>query len=410
MNEAPLNYLQRYILRRLQEKKGASTMFNLAKLFRLKKGIDLKRLADSLAEAGRAHQALLSVIHRGDDGEFLQMQYLDDDEIEVEVVKVHEANFLARRASYVKVFDTFDEGLVDAIIFDCGENAYLLSNIHHLVCDGYSFPIILQDAKRAWDGEELGEDAYYSTLVRREARAQLPVAAAARTLIRDVQSSRDFVVLPRPDMSRRSKFGSMEFALDIPANFDAFLEDLHATRTHFFLAATALALSKVSGSNDVDIDWVFHGRLTKEELKTVGAFMVDLPFPLVDIKGKSPEEVIFDAKHWMFFGIKNAHAIVGDEEELDGSRRLTFVYQDEWGELMSPGPVRPDGPFSWMIEETLELKPPAADPENPFNVEIIEHTGGRTCLYIEYDAGSYSSDVVKRYREAFGESCRWLMS
>lgn len=407
MNEAPLNYLQRYIVKQLEAHPGSS-MFNLARLFRLRKGIDLDRLADALAQAGRAHQALLSVLHRFPDGEILQMQGLEDDDIEVEVVSVHEANFLARRASYVKIFKTFDEGLVDAIIFKCGEHAYLLSNIHHLVCDGYSFPLILNDAHKVWNGESLTQDKYYEILDRREARSQLPVAAAARQMMKEILRSRKFATLPRYDLSRDSGYGVKEFPLTVPEGFGAYLESMRASRHHFFLACAALALGRLSGRDDVEIDWVFHGRLTKDELATVGPFMVDLPFPLMEIGEKTPEQVMFATKHWTFFGIKNAHAIRDtDDDPLEG-RRLTFIFQDEWGELMTPGPVDPDGPFGWMIEESIALRAPQIQAENPFNVEIIERRGMDT-LVLEYDTGRYTEDTVCRYAQCYVDAMKWMM-
>ena len=407
MNEAPLNYLQRYVLKR-QEAHPGTSMFNLAKMFRLKKGIDLEKLADCLAKAGRSHQALLSVLHRYPDGEVLQLQGVDEDELQVEVVRVPERNLLARRAAYVKIFEPFDEGLVDAIIFDCGENAYLLSNIHHLVCDGYSFPLILNDAHRVWNGEELEQDRYYEILAKREARTKMPVAVAARQLLVETLKSRNFTTLPRFDLNGRSGYGSREFVLDLPEGFDAKLESWHATRHHFFLATTALALSRLTKANDVEVDWVFHGRLTKDELRTVGAFMVDLPFVLSEIDGKTPADVIFQTKQSTFFGIKNVHAIKDCEDDPLGGERLTFVYQDQWGELMTPGPVDPNGPFAWMIDETIPIRPPQMAAENPFNVEIMEHKGA-TRLFIEYDTGRYADDTVARYAEHFKDTMHWLL-
>lgn len=408
MEVAPLNYLQRYILKRQEERPGTA-MFNLAKMFRLRKGIDVPRLAEALVKGARAHQALKTVLHRYPDGEILQLLGLDDDEIQVEVVKVSERNLLARRDSYVKTFDLYDEGLLDAIIFDCGENAYLLSNIHHLVCDGYSFPVILEDARRAWNGEEIVPDAYFDTLARRAARSQLPVAIAARKYMLELVRSRQFVQLPFADRNGAPDYGSREYTIALPEGLAAFMAANRVTRHHFFLACAVLALARLTGGNDIFVDWVFHGRLTRDELRTVGAFMVDLPLIMTDIATLSPEEVLFAVKHFTFMGIKNAYAIKdGGDDELGGCERLTFIYQDEWGELMSPGPVREDGPFAWMIDETIPLRPTTIAAENPFNVEIMEHVD-RTSLFLEYDAGRYSPALVDRYAAAFRECVSWLV-
>ena len=406
--EAPLNYLQRYVLRRIGERPG-TMMFNLAKMFRLRRGIDLSRLAEALATSARSHLALKSVLHRDPDGGVVQLCGLDDDEIQVEIVRVSERNLLARRDSYVKPFDLYDEGLLDAIIFDCGENSYLLSNIHHLVCDGYSFPIILEDAHRVWNGETLEPDRYYEILARRAARSQMPVAVAARKFMLELVRSRSFVQLPVPDRHAASAYGAREFPIGIPDGFDARLASARVTRHHFFLSAAVLALARLTGCGDVFIDWVFHGRVTKEELRTVGAFMVDLPMVMSDVGTLTPDEILYAAKHFTFTGIKNAHAIKeGDDDELCGCERLTFIYQDQWSELMSPGLVRPNGPFAWMIEETIPLRPTAIAAENPFNVEIMERAD-RTVLFLEYDAGRYSPELVAAYADCFHSSIATLL-
>ena len=407
MNEAPLNYLQRYILHQQQVRPGA-TMFNLAKLFRLKKGLDIEKFAECLAKAGRAHQALLSMIHRYPDGAIMQRQYLDDDDIQVEIVKVHEGNFLQRRQSYVKIFNTFDEGLVDAIIFKCDDNAYLLSNIHHLVCDGYSFPLILSDAKRAWDGENLEQDRYYEVLARRQARGQSAVAVAARQLVHATLRSCDFMTLPRYDLSGNPGYGSQMKKLSLPEGLDARLERMRVTRHHFFLAATAKALSLLTDASDIEVDWVFHGRLSKEEMRTVGAFMVDLPFACVGLAEMSADDLMQEVKGLTFFGIKNVYAVTDSENDPRGGERLTFVYQSEWSELVAPGPIDPEGPFAWMFEEVLPLAAPRLAAENPFNVEILERRDG-TYLFLEYDTGRYRSETVSRYAACYQSAVEWLL-
>lgn len=409
MNEASLTYLQRYVLNR-QEKYLATTMFNLAKMYKLRRGIDLEKLANSLAMAGRSHQALLSTLHKFPNGEVLQRQELDEEDIQVEIVKVPERNLLARRASYVKIFDLLDDGLVDAVIFDCGVNSYLLSNIHHLVCDGYSFPLILDDAHRVWNGEEIVQDNYYEILHLRNGHMNTPMALATRNFIKELLRSKHFTsILPR-DCFREAGCGTYEVELSIPEDFDKFLALRRATRHHVFLAASALALARMTDSEDVLIDWVFHGRISKDELRTVGAFMVDLPLIFEGISTLTASDIITNVKQSTFRGIKNTRSISSiDDMNPNGDERLTFIYQDRWGELMTPGIVDPEGPFAWMIEETISLRQNLNMAENPMNVEIMEHKDS-TKLFLEYDSGRYREETIRRYADEFQRALTWLVN
>ena len=408
--EARLNYLQSYVLQRTGAD-ASSQMFNLAKLFRLRQGIDLEKLSSALVTAGEAHGALRTVLRRDASGEFVQRQERPAGSVRCPIVKMAEADLLANRSSLVKSFKINGGVLFEATIFDCGDGrAYLLSNFHHLICDGYSFPLILADAHRAWDGATLEPDAYYDVLSQREERAVRPVAVAARNFMRETLKANDFTTLPPADFRGEPGYGAIEIPIPLPPAFDAVLAATRATRHHLFLAASALALRKITGASDVLLDWVFHGRVSKDELKTVGAFMVDLPLMFDGTEDLTASDVIALVKRATFNGIKGVSTF-RDVTDCNptGQDRLTFIYQDEWGELMSPGPVREDGPYAWMIEETIPLAAPRAATENPFNVEIMEHRDA-TRLFIEYDTGRYSEATVRRYANLFRESLDWLLA
>ena len=407
--EARLNYLQSYVVSRIASD-SSSQMFNLAKLFRLRRGIDLGRLSSALTAAGEAHGALRTVIRRDAVGEFVQRQELSAGSVRCPVVKASESDLMAGRTELVKDFSLDGKALFEAKIFDCGDGrAYLLSNFHHLICDGYSFPLILADAHRAWNAETLEPDAYYEILSRRETRAANPVAVASRNYMREILKERDFTTLPAADFHGEPGYGSIEIPIPLPPAFDDVLARCRATRHHLFLAAAALALKKITGASDVLLDWVFHGRVSKDELKTVGAFMVDLPLVFDGTDDMTAAEIIALVKRATFNGIKNVNAIQNVTDcNPTGQDRLTFIYQDEWGELMSPGPVREDGPYAWMIEETIPLSAPHAATENPFNVEIMEHRDA-TRLFVEYDTGRYSKATARRYAELFLDSLSQLL-
>ena len=406
--EFRLSYLQSYVLSRMEETGDASQMFNLAKLFRLRKGVDLQRLSTALVTSGRSHGALRTVLAYDADGEIIQRQNLPSGAVRCPIVKMSEGELLAKKPSLVRAFDLFKGPLFEATIFDCGERAYLLSNFHHLICDGYSFLRILDDAHKVWDGETLAADDYYGVLKRRAERAAQSMAVAGRNFMREVLKGGTFVTLPKQDVCGKPGYGSLELPLDLPSGFEEFLSAHRVTRHHVFLAAAALALRRITDNGDVLIDWVFHGRVSKDELRTAGAFMVDLPLVFDGVDEMTASDVLAHVKRATFNGIKGVN-VFRDVTDCNptGQERLTFIYQDEWGELMSPGPVREDGPYAWMIEETIPLQAHSAATENPFNVEIMEHCDS-TRLFIEYDTGRYSETTVRCYMECFSDSLNWL--
>lgn len=398
--EAPLNYLQTYVLSRIAESPD-SQMFNLAKLFRLRRGIDLERLAAALVASGRAHEALMSVLVMGADGKPMQRLTLTPADVTCPVVKADETELLAHRDEIVRTFKVFGDRLFDAKIFDCGERAYLLSNFHHLICDGYSFPLMLDGARKIYEGGTLESDAYYEMLRKRQERSEGEVAAATRTVLRETLSDPSYVTLPTDDFHGEAGYGLYEMPLTLAPTLETFLTEKRLTRHHVFLAATVLTLAKMTGAENVLIDWVFHGRVSKDELKTVGAFMVDLPLTVEGVSDLTISDILSRVKQSTFRGIKEV-SVFRTLEDLnpDGRDRLTFNYQDEWGELVTSGPVSADGPYGWMIEETMVLSAPLARVENPFNVDIIcRH--GKCTLALEYDPGRYAESTVRRFADLY---------
>ena len=407
--EAPLNYLQSYVLSRLHDGGDVSHMFNLVKLFRLRKGLDLQRLSAALCESARSHAAIMSVLRRDVDGEIVQRQEVTPEAVCCPVVKGDEKELLERRGSLVSDFRCFGKPMFNAVIYDCGERSYLLSDFHHFICDGYSFPLILEGARKVYEGGTLEKDGYYEVLAKRRDRAASAMATAARAYLRQTLAEGDFTRLPEPDVNGAPAYGTYEVALEIPKNFEQFLAERRVTRHHVFLAATALALHRLAGGDSILIDWVFHGRVSKDELKTVGAFMVDLPLVIENMSEMTAGDVLSRVKQATFNGIKGVAGIRSAEDvNPDGRDRLTFNYQDEWGELMTSGPVREDGPYAWMIEETYEVTAPMSRSENPFNVEIMEHREA-TRLALEYDAGRYSHACVSRFANLYKEEFSRLL-
>lgn len=403
------NYLQRYVLSRMR-KSPNSPMFNLVKLFRLRKGVDLPRLSAALVASAQTHAALRSVLKRDADGKIVQSLDLPPEAITCPIVSADAAELLARKGSLVTNFSAFDQKLFNACIYDCGDVAYLLSDFHHLICDGYSFPLILNGARTIYEGGTLEPDAYYGVLAKRAEKSNTALAKATRAFLREQLKDGKFTTLPQDDFAAKSGVGIFETPLILPAGFESFLTQRRVTRHHVFLAATILALARLTRSNDVLIDWVFHGRISKDELKTVGSFMIDLPLVVEDLRELTPADVLSRVKTATFNGIKSVGAFRTVEDvNPNGRDRLTFNYQNEWGELTSSGLVREDGPYGWMIAETLPIVPPLACPENPFNVDIMEHRDAAR-LALEYDAGRYSTATMQRYAELFVESLRALVS
>ena len=132
-----------------------TTVYNLPFLFKLSPKIDLLKLKSAIEAVIEAHKYLKVRLFMDKDGEIKQRRN-DDEKFEVNIINGMNENEL------VKPFNLFGERLARFAIYRTHKGSHLFIDIHHLIADGTSYEIILNDIERAYKGEKIEPEEYTS--------------------------------------------------------------------------------------------------------------------------------------------------------------------------------------------------------------------------------------------------------
>ena len=180
------------------------------------------------------------------------------------------------KQDFVKPFDLSTGPLYRFEIVVTEKQTYLLMDVHHLVFDGGSSDIFLQQLCSILNGETIeDEDQNYAAYVTAEKAAEGGADyQVAADFFKQRLSMVEAATEVRPDLPNPSKgtIGKAVAALDIEA-INAFCRHSNMTPAHLILAAINYSLSRFANSEQVCITTVSSGRSNLHIRNTVGMFV-----------------------------------------------------------------------------------------------------------------------------------------
>ncbi|PSL55729.1 non-ribosomal peptide synthase protein (TIGR01720 family)/amino acid adenylation domain-containing protein [Saccharothrix carnea] len=273
VGEVPLTPIQHWFL---HSGRRSPHHFNQSQLVELDPAVDVAALRRALGVLVAHHDAL-RLRFTSVDGAWRQH---NDDVREVDVLTVVDGvDELEEVADEVHAsFDLSTGPLVRAVLFQ-GDQPLLLLVAHHLVVDGVSWRILLDDLETAYRGEDLGA----KTTSYQEWSRRLEAHVHSGALDDEVEHwTRSFPPFPKPGGAPEAV--TVELSEE---DTDALLRGAPAAyRTRIndvLLAALAWALSRWTGSSRVAVDLEGHGRedvLDVDLSRTVGWFTTVFPVTL----------------------------------------------------------------------------------------------------------------------------------
>ena len=252
-----------------------STIYNIPYLLKLDKKVDLDKLAEAIDSTVAAHPYLKTRLFMSDEGEVLQKR---DDALIYKTQIINGMN----RETLVRPYMLFNEQLFRFEIYRTCDGNYLFLDIHHIVADGTSLGIILNDINRAYSGEKLEVEEYTSydlALDNRDALASDAYKNAEnyyKSVFENAGGSINFY----PDKSGAAPTAEMyhretsEFSVQ---DVKAFCKKHGITENVFFISAFGITLGKYNFRKDAVFTTIYHGRNDSRLSDTVGMLVKTLP-------------------------------------------------------------------------------------------------------------------------------------
>ena len=356
--------------------------YNNPKSVLIPAGVLPEEVAAAVKKMLECHPALFSHFEERD-GRGIQV-YADRLAADVKVVKVNDDGTEAARQAFIRPFDIGQGPLFRAEVLSAPSRTELLLDFHHLVYDGASLNILMNEICSAIEGTEPTPEprpyaefaeaqqtstsehkAYYDKLLGSGITStQLPADLGGENGIH--KECTQFVSVPDV-MSKAKALGTAPSAL--------------------FMAAAFYTLSRFTNSKELCMTTISNGRLNPLSEGVVGMFVNTLPL-VCRIEDMNVSEFIHGIrsmfqetrKHeeYSFAAISNDYGLV---------QQIRFTYQ--YGTL---------GNTYHIQGEEVKAEPMRVNsPTLPLTI-IIHNIGGKPAIVINYDSAKYSSGLVSRFR------------
>ncbi|MEE1159601.1 MAG: amino acid adenylation domain-containing protein, partial [Atopobiaceae bacterium] len=253
-----------------------STIYNIPYLLRIGSGIDLERLSQAISTAIAAHPCLDVRLTLDEDGEVRQRLAR---EVEPFVPSVVEG---LDKAALVRPFDLLGGRLFRVEIHRAADGTYLFIDAHHIVADGTSLSVLLDDINRAYAGETPEPETYGLLDVAladqklRESEAYDKAEAFYREHFTGCMPTTDLAHDHEQKPARCASVFRASKAVS-PAALEARCKELGVTPNAFFVGAFGAVLARYHFQREATFATIYHGRNEAKLARAVGMFVKTLP-------------------------------------------------------------------------------------------------------------------------------------
>ena len=269
--------------------------YQLPFLFRLSPDTDARRLARALEATVAAHEVLSCRILP--DKQYTAVMVRAEDDFRAEIETISEDALAVRMKAHAS-FDFERAPLYRARLYRTEKALYLYVNFHHIIFDGASLTVFMEDLERAFQGEALVPEKYSQfdlALDERTARDS-DAYREARAYYDSVFSGVDVNSLPDADFpggepedqhAQRIMLGA-----DMARRVQAWCGERKVTENAFFTFAFAYTLAKVAGRDEALFCSIFNGRTDPRTFRMLGMLVKTFPFYMTFKGQDAPSEAV----------------------------------------------------------------------------------------------------------------------
>ena len=370
-------------------KNPGTTLYNIPTKIGFPKDTDAAALIDAVKALVKAHPQMTVHFGNGEEG---IVQTVDlEQAVEIPVKQMSEDELAQYKHDFVKPFDLATGPLYRFEIVTTEKQTYLLMDVHHLIFDGGSVDIFLQQLCSVLNGLSVEEeDQSYAGYVSAEQAAEGGADyQAAKDFFKERLAVVEAATEVRPDLPNPNKgtIGKAISTLDIKT-IDAFCRNNNITPAHLILSAIYYSLSRFANSEQVCITTVSNGRSNLLIRNTVGMFVNTLALGAT-IGKQSVKEFLLEVSENFDETLRHENypfAQIAADYGL--TAEIQFVYQlGVISQYVCKGtPLELEG---------LELKVP----KFPITF-FIRDIDGQASVCVEYDNGKYSARLMQSLADA----------
>jgi len=358
-----------------------TVIYNVPLLVKLPEGVELKRFKEAVEAAIKAHPYMNAVIFADEKGDFRAAR---NDDLPAEVT-VEERDSLPE--DLLKPFDLAGGRLYRAKIFVTGEGTFFFLECHHIIYDGGSEAVLLDDIREAYEGNRIEKEGYtgFEFALDEEKQRGTERLSKAKDYFTSLISEADHDMLPERDVDSDTEVAG-RLVLETSLSSDA-VEDFcrrnNVTENAFFNAAFACVLARFAGKEEALYTTVYNGRNDSRLARAVCMLVKTFPVYATTQADRKIGEFVSSMGQQLMDSMSNdIYSFAEMAEDLEATADIMFVYQGRDEGLSLDG-------------ERCENRSLALDTAKaPIHIDVFEE-GSKVILDSEYRSDLYSEAMIK---------------
>ena len=384
LKNAPLSYAQMGVYVDCM-KQPASTVYNIPSITRFPKSTDVQLLVKSVETIIKAHPQF-NVHFDSENGEIVQI--VDKTQsVVIAQSKLSETELEKYKVEFVKPFNLRQGPLYRMEIVTTEQNVYLLVDVHHLIFDGGSLDLFMNQLCDLMNGKEIEAEAIvYANFVADEKAAEnTPSYMEAKNFFNERLGKVEGITEVPTDLTNPMDQGTVSRVfckMDFNA-MEEFCKKNNLSSSHLTLAAVFYALSRFTNNEQICITTISNGRSDLRIRNTVGMFVNTLA-----LSARIGEQNVMDflketGKNFDETLTHEKYPFAQIAADYDLSAEIMFAYQ--------MGVIDQYVVNGQKLEiESLELDTPK------FRIAFyIQEEEGVPGVVVEYDNGRYSESLMQ---------------
>ena len=252
-------------------------IYNIPILIKLDKSVDLDRLERAVRVTVDCHPYMKMHIFANRDGDF-RAERRDDAEVLIERLTMKEEDIGIK--SLAEPFELQGSDLYRIKIIE-SDNKYLYMDVHHIIADGESYEVLVNDIESAYNGTDPVKEKYsgfeiaIDEMRRRESEEYTSAVKYYEDLLDGVETDN----LPPFDRNDdKPGMGMLKRTTDIDMKaVRAFLAKNDISENALFSGAFAFLLSRYNNKNEAVYTTIYNGRGDVDLMHTVDMLVKTLP-------------------------------------------------------------------------------------------------------------------------------------
>ena len=404
MREAPLSFAQMGVYFECM-KNPTSTLYNVPICTQMPLDVETDALRQAVRKAVLNHSELF-VHFATQEAEVIQTidtQQMNEAAIDVPEKALEEAQMDAFKHEFVQPFNLQKDLLFRFVIVRTEQHLYLLSDIHHLVCDGASYDLFIHEICDLLEGKEIEPEmcSYPQFVAEQKAAENGESFKAAEAFFAERLTGIESVTEIQPDLTNalpQGENGRVCVPFDMPTA-EQLAAQLGVTPAAVLLSAVYYSLARFAGTDDVCITTISNGRSNLRVNNTMGMFVNTLALT-TKIANQTVEE--FVRENAQSFEQTLAHEdypFARVAADYDLKAEIMFAYQMG---VLSNYSVFGKPVFA---DETMEQNVPK------FKIAFyIMPMDGVPSIAVEYDNGWYSEALITNLAQSVANAVQAFAS